>query len=77
VAAQARRWMKRCGIRPFRGWAAAAILGSAGARALAHGFDGGDEDPLNPFLIALSFALIGAFVYLATRKSGPAAGDDR
>jgi len=52
-------------------WLALHPLASA---ALAHGFDGPREERLNIGLVLLSFALIGAFVYLATQKGGRAKG---
>lgn len=46
------------------------------SRALAHGFDGADEERLNVGLVLLSFALIGAFVYITTLKRGRPGGDE-
>jgi len=46
------------------------------SQALAHGVGGQDEERLNVALVVLSFALIGAFVFVATQKRGRAGGND-
>lgn len=61
--------------RLWSGGSACLIVGLSATRALAHAGFSLEEERLNIGLVALSFALIAAFVYLAAQGRGDRGSD--